>query len=316
MVVSSSLWATLDREPGDWRSKDLFLGERNAIESVVLKTAEATLRLARRGDLFWIEEPLTDLADRERVRSLLGTIVGLRVDRFVDPPHDPLADLGLEPPVATVVVRAREGTEAFRLEWGNPVAEDGTKSVARVDGQVFETSAPMAEFLAASPEEWRSLDLTTFETHQVDSIRVADDNGELRIQRSGADWQRDEARISFTVVSDLLYGLGEARASEARKAGESPTEEGERVGSGLVITLSDGQREEALSFRPMAGDQVAVSNGDRDVLLVLSAEDFGEIQQKLDAVRAAEPLGAEESTSNPEISADSPDESSQASPRR
>ena len=308
-VVSSSLWSSLDLEPGDWRSKDLYLGERDAIESVVLNTEQATVRLARRGDLFWIEEPLTDLADRERARSLLGTIVGLRVDRFVDQPHDAAADLGLDPPFATVEVSTQDGTETFRLDWGRPVAEDGTKSLARVSGQVFETSAPMAEFFALSPEAWRSLDLTTFETHQVDSIRVVDGEGELSIQRAGADWQRDNEKISFTAVSDLLYSLVEAKASGTREAGDIPSEEGGRVGDGPVITLSDGQRDETLMFRPIAGDQAAVSSGEREVLLVLTADVFGEIQQKLDEVRAAEPLGSEESPSNPEISADSLDES-------
>lgn len=296
MVVSNALWTDLDQEPGDWRSKDLYFGKRDAIESVVLKTGQAEVRLARRGDAFWIEEPLSDRADRERVRALLGAIVASRVHAFVDRPEGPLSDLGLDPPIASVEVASQDGADTFRLDWGRPVAEDGTRSFARVDGQVFETSAPLAEYLSSSPESWRSLALTTFETQQIDSMRVRDGEGELLLRRVGADWERDDERISFTEVSDLLYALTDAKASGARGAGFGG--EAETWGSeALQITLSDGQREETVEFGPESEGQAPVRTGERDVTLVADANVLSEIRQKLGAVRAAEPLGAEDAAS-------------------
>jgi hypothetical protein len=296
MVVSNTLWSSLDQEPGNWRSKDLYFGDRDAIESVFLSTEQGKVRLARRGDAFWIEEPLSDRADRERVRALLSAIVAMRVHAFVDQPEGSSTELGLDPPVATIEVTAEEATAPFRLEWGGSVAEDETRSFARVDGQVFETSAPLAEYLSTGPESWRSLALTTFETQQIDSIRVLDGEGELRLQRAGADWMRDDERISFTEVSDLLYALADAQASGARSTGIG--EEAELWGSeALQITLSDGQREERVEFGPVSEGQAPVRTGERDVILVADANVLSEIQQKLGAVRSAEPLGVEDGVS-------------------
>jgi len=307
-VVSNSLWSSLSRKPGDWRSKDLYLGERDAIDSVVLDSENTRVRLVRRGESFWIEEPLVDMADRERVRALLGSIVGLRVHAFIDETEASLVDLGLEPPVATVEVAALEGQQKFHLDWGRSVSEDASRSFARVGEQVFETSAPLAEYLTSSPEEWRSLALTAFETHQVDSIRVLDDEGELTLQRAGADWKRNDERISFTAVSDLLYSLVEAKASGFDGPGGVEGAAAGRAEPDMEITLSDGEREEALSLGWTNGGGAAVESRDREAILVLGAEALNEIQQKLVGVRAAEALGNESSASTTGILENSGDE--------
>lgn len=307
-VVSNSLWSSLSQEPGDWRSKDLYLGERDAISSVVLDTETARVNLVRRDDSFWIEEPLADRADRERVRGLIGSIVGLRVHAFVDESEASLADLGLEPPVATIEVAALGGQQSFHLDWGRPVSEDATESFARVGELVFSTSAPLAEYLLSSPDEWRSLALTTFETHQIDSVRVLDTEGELELRRVGADWQRNDERISFTAVSDLLYSLVEARASGVESPDEVSDEEAGWTGPPMEIVLSDGMREQILSLGLVAEGGIAVKSSDREAILMLEAEVLDEIRRKLADVRAAEPLGGESSASIPEILDSSADE--------
>jgi hypothetical protein len=308
MVVSKTLWSSLDQEPGNWRGKDLYFGERDAIESVVLETEQGRLRLARRGDAFWIEEPLSDRADRARVRALLGAIVASTVHAFVDHPEGPLADFGLDPPVATVEVTSKDVPETFRLEWGRPVTGDESRSFARMDGQLFETSAPLAEYISSEPESWRSLDLITFETQQIDSIRVLDGEGELQLRRAGADWMRSGETISFTEVSDLLYALADAKASGARgpAAGEEPEMWGPET---LEVALSDGEREETVLFGSVSEGRVLVRTGERAVVLVVDANVLSEIQQKLSAVRSAEPLGAEDAASEVEDLEDSGDRS-------
>jgi len=207
---------------------------------------------------------------------------------------DTLADLGLDPPVATVEVAALDGQQEFRLDWGLPVSEDATRSFARVGEQIFETSTPLAEYLVSSPEEWRSLALTTFETHQIDSIRVLDDQGELTLQRAGADWMRDDDRISFTAVSELLYALVEARAARVEGSGEIGVGRADAGDTDLEITLSDGERQEILSLGPLLGGGLAARSSEREAILVLDEAVAGDIGQNLGAVRAAEPLGTDD----------------------
>lgn len=291
LVVSNALWESLSHPPGDWRSKDLYLGERDAIESVTLTSDSAKVRLVRKGDSFWLEEPVADRADEEKVSNLLGSLVGLRVHAFIDDPEAALVDLGLDPAFATVEVGATGDSEVFQLEWGAPSTAEATRYFARLGDQIFETAAPLAEYLSSGPESWRSLALTTFETHQIDSIRVLDDQGELTLQRAGADWVRDDDRISFTAVSDLLYALVEARAARLEGSGELGVGRAESGDTDLEFTLSDGERQEILSLGPLPEGGAAARSSEREAILVLDEAVSGAIGQKLSAVRAAEPLG-------------------------
>lgn len=294
LVVSNALWESLSHPAGDWRSKDLYFGERDAIESVTLRSETAQLRLVRKGDSFWLEEPVADRADEEKVSNLLGSLVGLRAHAFLDDPEAALEDLGLDPVASAIEVGATGGTEDFQLEWGAPTSAEATRHFARLGDQIFETSAPLAEYLSLGPEAWRSLALTTFETHQIDSIRVLDDQGELTLQRAGADWVRDDDRISFTAVSDLLYALVEARAARVEGSGEIGVGRADAGDTDLEITLSDGERQEILSLGPLLGGGLAARSSEREAILVLDEAVSGEIGQKLSAVRAAEPLGTDD----------------------
>lgn len=303
LVVSRSLWDSLSRAPGEWRSKDLYLGDRDDIESVLLETETGAVRLSRRGKELWIEEPLVDLADRERTVDLLGSIVGLRAHAFIDDAVPPLSELGLEPPVARIEVRAGSGREEFELDWGLPVEEGTGRHYARVEDQVVETSAPLGEVLQLGPEEWRSRGLTSFETHEIDALRVLDDSGEMILKRDGADWNRDDEKVSFTTVSDLLYALVDAEAVGVESPGGSV--DSVQRESTLELTISGAEMEEVLTIGPTIEAGVPAWTSSREAVLILTPELYEEIRQKVEAVRSAAPVGAESPALSGEESGDS-----------
>jgi hypothetical protein len=159
---------------------------------------------------------------------------------------------------------------------------------------VFETSARLAEFMDVSPEEWRSRDLTTFETYQIDSVRVLDNQGELMLQRAGADWNRNGEQISFTTVSDLLYSLVDAKASGFQGSGEAGAEAEGRAEPELEITLSGAEREETLTLGAATGEVVPARSSAREIVLLVAPDVVEQIQQRLEAVRVAAPIGSED----------------------
>src|SRR5262249_39423965 len=87
-AVSDTVLSTLGRDPGEWRDKQIFHGDREAIDRLVLRSPAGKVLLAKRGDAFWIESPpaARDRADRDLVDSLLADLTGLRADHFVDDP--------------------------------------------------------------------------------------------------------------------------------------------------------------------------------------------------------------------------------------
>lgn len=283
-VVAAAVWTDLSKEPGEWRSRDLFPGDEADVERLTLAAGDRRLLLARRGGGFWIEAPLADRADREKVEGLLDEVTGLRAAGFVDEPP-PATELGLEPAAGTVEVVLRGRPQPFRLELGAEVAESGGRRYARTGGQLVEVETELGDWLARDASEWRSLDWASLETYQIDRLQAKDAAGELVLERDGADWKRDGATIPYAAASDLLYAVADARA----EAVTDPDAAGEPGVPRLELELSGDAGSERLLLYDAQANRHPARSADREALLLLDASTVDEIEQKLAAVRAAEP---------------------------
>ncbi len=288
-VVPDAFWNDLLREPGAWRDKQIFSGDRDAIERISIRPSSGSdsaseVVLVRRPDGFWIDRPVADRADHDLVEALLSDLTGLAADRFVESPAAP-AEMGLEPPKGVIEVVSKGGSQAFHLDLGGVVgaAVDGEapESYARAGGQLFTTKSRIAEALMRGGQDWRSRAVSSLEVYQVDSLRIEDAAGALDVKRSGSDWQRGKDTISYTPVSDLLYALSELRAETLREA--PPAEAGKPA---LTVTLAgtDGRRE-TLRFYPSTGGAATARTEGRPTALELSPGKLAEIQAKVADVR-------------------------------
>jgi hypothetical protein len=249
-VVGDSLLTDLRKKPGDWRDRQIFRGNRDAVARLAWSLGGGPrVVLARRGDRFWLESPIADRADRDQVEKLLSDLTGLTAESFLDsPPSSPASAsptaaaaaatsrsqppppsaLGLEPPRAVLEALVAGQPQPVRVELGashaaasppgaapdSPATPEaaGKLTWARSGGAIFETRSPLAETLARPAAEWRSPVLSGLEVHQVDSAVVRDDQGAMPLTRSGTDWKRGAVTISYLPVSDLLFSLLEAKA--------------------------------------------------------------------------------------------------------
>ncbi len=322
--VASSLFDDLVKAPGDWRDKKLFAGPRSDVDRLMLDAGAAEVTpeggqrevtpeggrqkvlLAKRGDDFWIESPLADRADEELVNTLLSELTGLRAESFLDEPLLTPESMGLEPPqsILEVVLAGRE--QPFRLELGSAVTADGGSPsgdegtfYGRVESQLVEIKTRLPESLAVTAADWRSKSWTALQVFKVETAGFEDAEGSLEISRDGADWQRGEDRIGYTVVSDLLYPITDAKGRQVLDRAAAAAAGHDLAQASLKITLAAKDAEqllaaEELSLFPVIGGFAAATSGDRDAVLLLGEDDAGEILEKLQALRDAEPLPGED----------------------
>jgi hypothetical protein len=304
-VVGDTLLSDVAKKPGEWRDRQMFHGDRDAIERLAWTVGSGPrVVLAKRGDRFWLESPLADRADRDQVEKLLSDLMGLNADTFLDAPPAPAA-----PPRAVLEVVVAGQSQPFRVELGashpassgapQPGAPEtaGTLTAARAGATWFETRSALPETLARPLADWRSPLLSGLEVHQVDSAVVHDAQGALSLARSGTDWKRGAATISYLPVSDLLFAVTEAKADRLLTPAEAAA-----LGAGagqpaLSFELKGGQAgSETLSlYPPLAGAAkgVPARGGGRDTVLLLPESKLKDIRDRLDAVRAAKPLPPE-----------------------
>jgi Domain of unknown function (DUF4340) len=302
-VVGDTLLSEVTKKPGDWRDRQMFHGDRDAVERLAWTVGSGPrVVLARRGDRFWLESPLADRADRDQVEKLLSDLVGLTAESFVESPPSP------PPPPQSVLEAVLAGQPApFRVELGashpanatapQPGAPEaaGKLTWARVGATAFETRSALAETLARPPADWRSPLLSGLEVHQVDAVVVRDAQGTMPLTRSGTDWKRGAATISYLPVSDLLFAVTEAKADRLLTPAEAGT-----LGAGAgqpaaTFELKGGQAgsETITLYPPLAGHGVPARASGRDTVLLLPEPKLKEIQDRVAAVRAAKPLPPE-----------------------
>ena len=303
-VVSSSVFTDLSKPAGDWRSKQLFAGQRDNIARITLASATAKVLLAKRDENFWVESPLTDRADRDLVNGLLSDVTGLQVATFLDEPPLPLAAMGLEPPLTSIEVVLDQVEQPFHVDFGGLVDLGGTKHFARVGTQIVEVDGRIAEAIERSAAAWRSPLLSGFEVYRVDRAELTDAQGKLAVERAGPDWKRtvgDKTEtIAFTPVSDLLYALTSARATRIVERAEALT-----LGTNLEATLtaalfaSDKSTETISLYPALADGSVPASVTGREAILLLPPEAGTDVTGKLEILRKAEPLPEKEEKEAP-----------------
>ncbi len=282
-VVADRLWGELTKPAGDWRNRDLGPSSREAIQRLVLIDGDRRVALGRRGESFWVESPYSDRADRDLVSGLLGAIMGMRVESFVDDPAEGLAAFGLEPPHGVVEVVLDGRDEALRLELGAPAGDEGDLRFARSDGQLFETRTDLADAVARPAEEWRALAWTSFEVYQIDRVEVRDEAGDTVFERQAGDWLRDGARVEYSPVSDFLYALSGVEADSVLGAAAP-------AGQPLLTLVLSGEedRQETLTlYGPRAEGASPARVSGREVTLALGEGTVSDLRLKLDEARRA-----------------------------
>lgn len=289
-TVPGAFWSEIAKEPGEWRSRQLFPGQRHEVERIALRRGDQAVVLARRGGDFWLEAPLADRADREPVEELLTAVAGLEAVEFLDAPA---AEAGLETPEAVVEVVRQGQQEPFRIALGPPRGEgEEAVRVARVDGQLV--AARLAELTAAvqrPPAEWRSRGWSALPVYDVDRVEATDAEGTLTLVRSGADWDREGTKIFYAPVSDLLTAVADARATELL----APAAAAARVAGPPALTLRLVGREgrtETLRLWPAGEGGAPARVEGRELVLLLPPETVATLAGHLRAVRQAEPLPA------------------------
>jgi len=294
-VVSDAVLSEVDKAPGEWRDHQVFRGNREAVQRITLTGGpEGPVVLARRRGGFWMERPVADRADRDLVDGLLSDLTGLTADRFLDGPRN-LTALGLNPPKDTVDVVFSDGTPPARVELGTavtgPAAPEGQPAgelaYGKVGDTVFEVRTRLGESVRRAPTDWRALQLSVFEVHDVDSATVRDGGTAMPLTRSGTDWKRGDTLISYLPVSDLLFAVTGARAQRVLAPAEA-----QGLAKPLLTFELHGKElgDETLTLYPPAKDGVPARVSGRDVVLLLPADALQQIQAKVKGVREAKPV--------------------------
>jgi len=136
LFVPASVAVSVRKGADDFKSKDVFGGASLDAAGIDVARGRGRLVLAKKNGIWWIEQPISDLADREVADRLASDLSALRVTEFVPKAQaTDLPSLGLSPPSFRVTITDSKGGGNV-LDLGS-TRSDGNSVYASRQGQFF-----------------------------------------------------------------------------------------------------------------------------------------------------------------------------------
>jgi hypothetical protein len=114
IVVPGTLYDKANKSIIDLRSKWVFAFDKEAVESLQIKTGEHNIVCNKKGKFWRLVEPVNDLADMEKIKDLLGKLKSLQVEKtdFITEESTDLVKYGLNTPLFTVSLSEKGVTQS------------------------------------------------------------------------------------------------------------------------------------------------------------------------------------------------------------
>jgi len=241
-LCASWFASDLERDVDHWRSRqvaDVFVDQ---VASVELESSSGRVHAVQVDERWTLLEPLHDLADRDKLQTLLADLNGQRVEEFVVGAQDPSV-LGLSPPAHRVTLVRNDGRQPLVLELGATRERDGTTQVAcRRNGMdlMWITDRALTA-LGRAPVLWRSTTVYPFEAWDVEGLTITSGTTSVALRREGGQWQgQGDAEVDSRAVTERLSALAQLEAVDFDLIEPGSGESG-RVEMLLSAAAEDGE---------------------------------------------------------------------------
>lgn len=206
LFLPASLAAAVRKGADDFRSREVFGGSSEDVTGVEVARGRGRLVLARKGGIWWIQEPVADLADRDVADRLAGDLSSLRVTEFLPKSQaGDLAALGLAPPSFRVTLTDARGVKSV-LDIGS-TRSDGNAVYAASQGQVFTVGNTIVEDLSKEVTAFRDKRLVRFERSDVTGIDASIGSTGRSFARKQAGWTVDGRTLIASAADDLMTAI-------------------------------------------------------------------------------------------------------------
>lgn len=243
--------------------------ETDKVHTVFIRNTHGEFAFKKDGDNWQLTRPVQDQANQWAVSGLLSQLANLKAERTLPRSEVKLADYGLEKPEKWVEVSDSSG-RTFKVTFGSELPLGNTAAAITDGSQVFLVSKWILSDLDKDLSGWRSNELLSFFTSDVNAVTVVGPAGRWAAAKVGNSWQLTEPVADLAEreeVEGVLSDLSAARIKEFLEEGADPVALGLAAPrftvtlvrkEGSPLTLIFGQEREK-----EGGKQVACRRGER-----------------------------------------------------
>ncbi|MEK6635833.1 MAG: DUF4340 domain-containing protein [Planctomycetota bacterium] len=192
IVVPGSLHNKVSKNILDLRSKWVFTFDKESVDSLQVKTNEFNIVCNKKGSFWRLIEPISDLADLEKVKDIIGKLKNLQIDStdFLTEDAKDLVKYGLDNPRFTVTVNEKGVTQS--VIFGNSL--DNKVYVRRTDEPtIFFLKDNILGDLSRKPNDLRDRKVVRFEsigTYGINKLEIKTQSDLMAVEKSlDLDWK-------------------------------------------------------------------------------------------------------------------------------
>ncbi len=192
VVVPGTLYPKVNKNLLDLRSKWVFTFDKEAVDSLQIKTNEFNIVCNKKGSFWRLTEPVDDVADMEKIKDILGKLKNLQIDRadFLTEGTADLVKYGLDAPRFNVTIK--EKNTAQSVVFGHSL--DNKVYVKRTDEPtVFFLKDNILADLSKKPNDLRDKKVVRFEsigTYGIKKLEIKTPTDVIIIGKSlDLDWE-------------------------------------------------------------------------------------------------------------------------------
>ena len=211
LFVPASLLASLKKNADDFESRDVFEGAPADMTRIEILRGRGRLVFARKQGVWWLAEPISDLADAGEVDRLAASLLRLRVKEFVHGAQD-LAAIGLNPPLFRVSITGAKAAVSA-VDFG-ATRSDGNTIYARREGQVFTLERDALEDLSREAEAFRARTLLGLRRGDATGVEAAFGATRYALEQKDGGWSSNGRAVLAAAADDVLGTLLDLKISD------------------------------------------------------------------------------------------------------
>ncbi|MDQ6893415.1 MAG: DUF4340 domain-containing protein [Acidobacteriota bacterium] len=269
IFVPSTLAVAVRKKADDFKSRDVFGGTLGEVTGLDIERGRGRMSLGRRKGVWWLSQPVADLADGDFAQRLVDELTGLKVVEFVSgADRANLATLGLAPPLyrASIASGQGKGAASTAVEFG-ATRSDGNTVYARREGQVFTVSSSIVEDLSKEAVAFREPRLVRFDRANVSALEGTFGAEQFSVQRKDAGWVAGGKPVPAATADDLMSAILELKSRNFLEDGAAGALKA-RASTGSFTVKLAGSDAWTVSLYPVRSDTQSLVTGRPGAFLV------------------------------------------------
>ena len=256
--IPLSVASGVRRGVDDFKSKDVFGGGPAEVAKVEIERGRGRVALARKGGLWWLSQPVADLADADFAQRFVDELIGLKALEFVGAAErQSLANIGLAPPLYRVTLS--DGKTGTVVDFG-ATRSDGNAVYARRESQVLTVPSTVVEDLSKEAVVFREPRLVRFDRAGVASIEGAFGAERVAFARKDAGWTSGGRPVPASSADDLMTAVLDLKSRAFLDDAAASALKDRPPSASVTVRLASGETWTIQLF-PVRGESQATVSG-------------------------------------------------------